>query len=209
QNYFAQHGRYTAGTATRYTPGLLIGGDGHQALATGFKVGTRFHSAPVIRIGDGKLMQLGETLAADERWRLMMFAGSGDDAGSNSPVRLLCDWLTNDAQSPIKRHTPAGADVDALFDYRAVFQQSHHNLPITAMPALLFPRVGKLGLRDYEKAFCALTDAKHDIYEIRGIKRQQGCLVVVRPDQYIAQVLPLAARDELAAFFAAFMLSAY
>ena len=32
-------------------------------------------------------------------------------------------------------------------------------------------------------------------------------IVVVRPDQYVAHVLPLAATDELAAFFGAFMQS--
>jgi hypothetical protein len=31
-------------------------------------------------------------------------------------------------------------------------------------------------------------------------------MVVVRPDQYVAHVLPLDARQELAAFFAGFML---
>jgi phenol 2-monooxygenase len=37
---------------------------------------------------------------------------------------------------------------------------------------------------------------------MRGINREQGCMVVVRPDQYVAHVLPLAAVDELAAYFA-------
>jgi hypothetical protein len=45
-----------------------------------------------------------------------------------------------------------------------------------------------------------------DIFDLRGIDRKQGALVVVRPDQYIAHVLPLDAHAELAAFFAAFML---
>ncbi|MCC6710357.1 MAG: hypothetical protein IT492_22590, partial [Gammaproteobacteria bacterium] len=45
----------------------------------------------------------------------------------------------------------------------------------------------------------------HDIFALRGIDRRQGCMVVVRPDQYVAQVLPLHAHGELAAFFAGFM----
>ena len=32
--------------------------------------------------------------------------------------------------------------------------------------------------------------------------RRDGVVVVVRPDQYVAAVLPLSATDELAAFFA-------
>ena len=37
--------------------------------------------------------------------------------------------------------------------------------------------------------------------------KKKGCIVVVRPDQYVANVLPLDAYDELAAFFDGFMLT--
>ena len=81
------------------------------------------------------------------------------------------------------------------------------------MPELLFPRKGRYGLRDYEKAFCALAglnpnEAGQSIHALREIDRERGCLVVVRPDQYIAHILPLDATDALAAFFGGFMLDA-
>ena len=205
QRYFVQHGRYTAGTATHYKPALLTGTAAHQGLATGLQMGTRFHSAPVIRVGDGKQIQLGETLLADGRWRLMVFAGQGDTGAPGSPIAKLCEFLSDSPESPIKRFTPAGADVDAVFDMRAVFQQSHHQLAIEALPELLFPHKGRYGLRDYEKAFCALKEEAQNIYALRGIDREQGCLVVVRPDQYIAQILPLMAAEELSQFFGGFM----
>jgi phenol 2-monooxygenase len=37
---------------------------------------------------------------------------------------------------------------------------------------------------------------------MRGINREQGCMIVVRPDQYVANVLPLDGFDALAAYFA-------
>jgi len=40
---------------------------------------------------------------------------------------------------------------------------------------------------------------------MRGIDRDRGSIVVVRPDQYIAHILPLDAYTELAAFFDGFM----
>jgi hypothetical protein len=46
------------------------------------------------------------------------------------------------------------------------------------------------------------------IYAMRGIDRASGCLVVVRPDQYVANVLPLDALDEATSFFSAFLLPA-
>ena len=209
QRYFVQHGRYTAGTATHYKPGLLIGPPTYQPLAEGFKIGTRFHSAPVTRLGDGRLIQLGDTLAADGRWRLIAFAGLGDTATPDSPLGKLCSFLVESLESPLKRYTPRGADVDAVFDVRAVFQKSHHLLAITAMPEILFPHKGRFGLRDYEKAFCALEDASQNIYAIRHVNKESGCLVVVRPDQYIAHVLPMSDQETLAQFFAGFMLNVH
>ena len=47
-----------------------------------------------------------------------------------------------------------------------------------------------------------------DIFELRGIDREQGCIVIVRPDQYVAHILPLDAHDALAGFFDGFMLPA-
>jgi phenol 2-monooxygenase len=206
QKYFVQHGRYTAGTATHYKPALLTGSGSHQALATGLQIGKRFHSAPVVRMGDGKQMQMGAAFLADGRWRVLAFAGQGDAAAPDSPINRLCNFLLAAPDSPLKRFTPAGADVDAVIDVRAVFQQSHHTLAVTALPELLFPHKGRLGQRDYEKAFCALGDESQNIYRMRGIDRQQGCLVVLRPDQYVAQVLPLGDTQALTQFFAGFML---
>jgi len=94
----------------------------HQALAAGQVVGKRFHSAPVIRLADAKPMQLGEVLLADGRWRLIAFAGAGDTGAAGGMVALLCDFLTEAPASPLRRHGLAGADMDALFDLRAVFQ---------------------------------------------------------------------------------------
>ena len=58
-------------------------------------------------------------------------------------------------------------------------------------------------MRDYEKMFCA--DPKADIFDLRGIDRERGALVVVRPDQHVAEVLPLDAYAALTAYFAGFL----
>jgi phenol 2-monooxygenase len=54
--------------------------------------------------------------------------------------------------------------------------------------------------------FCADHKGGNDIFAMRGIDRQVGCMIVVRPDQYVAHVLPLDDREELAAYFDGFML---
>jgi len=206
QTYFERHGRFTAGMGTHYKPSMICGEATHQQLATGFVIGTRFHSAPVVRITDARPMQLGHAGKADGRWRLYAFAGAGDPADAQTGVRALCNFLEQSPDSPVRRFTHPGQDIDAVFDLRAIFQPGHRELAIESMPALLLPRKGRLGLRDYEKVFCPDLKNGPDIFEARGIDRAQGALVVVRPDQYVAHVLPLAAHGELVAFFAGFML---
>jgi phenol 2-monooxygenase len=70
------------------------------------------------------------------------------------------------------------------------------------MPALLKPHTGKLGLQDHEKVFAVDHKGLGDIFDMRGIDRHQGCMILVRPDQYVAHVLPLNGFSELSAYFA-------
>ncbi|RYG86482.1 MAG: 3-hydroxybenzoate 4-monooxygenase, partial [Alphaproteobacteria bacterium] len=201
ERYFVKQGRFTAGTASVYAPSMLTGAPTHQHLAKGFGIGTRFHSAPVIRLADARPMHLGHVLQADGRWRILIFAG-------REIPHALCDALATDPNSPLCQYTPHGADPDSVFDIRAVFQQNHRELDLTRMPDLLMPKKGPHGLIDYEKMFCPDTATGNDIFDLRGIDRDAGCMVVVRPDQYIAQVLPLHAFAELTAFFKVFMVPA-
>jgi phenol 2-monooxygenase (NADPH) len=205
QKYFVQHGRFTAGTLTHYDPSLISGTLSYQHLAQGLIIGMRFHSAPVIRLADAKPIHLGHTILADGRWRLFMFSGPEDPAGSSSGVRALCDFLTDSPDSPLRRYTPADADIDSVIDVHAVFQQEHRALALETMPALLAPQKGRHGLRDYEKMYCPDLKAGQDIFDMRGIDRDKGCMVIVRPDQHVAHVLPLNAYSELAEFFDGFM----
>jgi len=206
QSYFVRSGRYTAGTATHYGPSILTGEPTYQHLAEGFVIGMRFHSAPVIRLADAKPVHLGHVVKADGRFRIFAFAAAGDPAASGSAIRLLCDFLAESPGSPLRRFTRRGEDIDSVIDVRAVFQQPHRQLAIEDMPALLLPRKGRYGLHDYEKMFCADIKGGGDIFVMRGINREAGCIVVVRPDQYVAHVLPLDGLKQLASFFDGFML---
>jgi phenol 2-monooxygenase len=202
QAYFVKSGRYTAGVATRYPGGTaLIAAPTHQGLATGFPIGMRFHSAPVVRLADAKPVQLGHVARADAAWRLYAFADA-----SAERLRALAAFLADSSDSPLRRFTPADADIDSVIDLRAIFQQGHREMRLETLPPLLLPRKGRFGLIDYEKVFCPDFKQGVDVFDLRGIDRSQGALVVVRPDQFVAQVLPLDAHAELADFFAGFML---
>mgnify|MGYP000529184846 CR=1 FL=1 len=196
--YIAQQNGFIAGTVVQYKPSIIRASDDYQDLAQGFQIGRRFHSAEVIRMSDGKCIHLGHLNKADGRWRIFIFA---NNQGPKDAFDLV-QFLANDALSPVRKYTPKGADIDAVIDVCAVFQQT---LPLESLPEHLLPSKGKYGLRDYEKVYYA--EQENDIFEQREVNRHTGCMVVVRPDQHIASVLPLNAYDELTHFFDAFMLA--
>jgi phenol 2-monooxygenase len=207
QQYFQQHGRFTAGVATHYRPSVLVGDDAHQHLAAGFVIGTRFHSAPVVRLADAKPLHLGHVIEADGRWRLFAFADDRRPDDPASRLGRLCRFLATDPRSPLVRYTRPGDEVDAVFDVRGVIQQSHHDVEINDVPAALRPVKGRYGLIDYEKVFCPDLGNAGDIFDVRAIDRTHGALVIVRPDQHVAHVLALDGFDRVAEFFDGFMLT--
>lgn len=203
QAMFVRKGRYTAGVETHYAPSLVTAGDPHQQLAAGFVVGTRLHSAPVVRLADARPMHLGDVLVADGRWRLLAFGDAADPGDPTSALHGLCHFLADDPASPLRRHTPAGADPDAVLDLRAVLQQPHDALEPTALHPVLRPRVGTHGLVDHEKVFC--PSPTNDVFDLRRVSRS-GAMVLVRPDHHVAHILPLTAHAELSAFLSQILL---
>jgi phenol 2-monooxygenase len=141
QAYFVKQGRYTAGTATRYTPSLFTGEATHQDLAIGFPLasvctprrwcacatpapciwGTRFCRWPLARFC------LWRAAA-----RLTAIPPSGPCATSIAILPRRFSAL------------PSGADRDSVIDVMAIFQQSHHDVPLELTHPFLQPARGHL-----------------------------------------------------------------
>lgn len=204
---FKENLEFTGGLAVKYDESALIGPTTHQTLAASEVIGRRFHSAPVVRLSDAKQLQLGHVAEADGRWRIYAFAGKNDSSNPGSEIHKLADWLENDANSPVVKYTGEQENIDAIIDVRAIFQQTFDQLAYNNMPSLLIPKKGKLGIQDHEKVFCVDHKGLGDIFDMRGIDRERGCMIVVRPDQYIANVLPLDDYESLASFFDGFLIA--
>ena len=202
EKFMARQNGFVAGTAIEYFPSYICTGQENQTLASGFNIGQRFHSAEAIRVSDGRCQHLGHLNKADGRWRLFIFGSDQNPCDSTSDSAQLIHFLAKSESSPVFKYTPEGTDIDSVIDVYGVFQQ--RDLAIEEIPGFLWPAKGKYGLNDYEKVFHA--DQDNDIYALRGIDRSRGCMVIVRPDQHIANILPLNAQTELSAFFDEFML---
>lgn len=197
-DFYVKTAEFPAGFMTEYEPSMITGDRTHQERASGFPVGKRFKSTPVMRVGDGNPMHLGHHATADGRWRIYAFADR-PAPGETSRLATWAEKMLKDPASPVRRHTPKGADLDHVFDIKVIYQQPHGEVEFgPTIPDLFMPRVGPFQLIDYEKVYT--VDPQCDIFEERGIDRD-GAVVVVRPDHYVSQVLPFEAFDELAAFF--------
>jgi phenol 2-monooxygenase (NADPH) len=200
EEFYVKTFEFPAGFMTQYAPSALIAEPIHQKLAQGYPIGKRFKSALVNRVADTVPIHLGHHARADGRWRIYVFADqlAPGTAGSEGPVDELAAWLAGHPASPLNAHTPAELDVDAYFDIKVIYQQRFGDVDITRVPEAFRPHTGPHRLTDWEKVYA--TEDGHDIFEEREISRN-GAIVVVRPDQYVANVLPLTATEELAAFF--------
>lgn len=203
-DYYLKTSEFPSGFMTQYRPSMIVGGAEYQTLAAGFPIGKRFKSARVVRVSDGNRIHLGHHATADGRWRIYAFADT-PQAGEISALADWAAWLSTWPESPVVRCTPAGSDIDAIFDVKVVYQQQFEDVEIARVPPIFMPKTGPLELTDWEKAYAIWAD--EDIFDAREISRE-GAVVLVRPDQYVAHVLPLTATDELAAFFAQNFLTA-
>lgn len=202
EDFYVKTAEFPAGFMTCYTPSLVTAGDKDQTLATGFPIGKRFHSYPVDRVCDATIHELGHLHVADGRWRVYIFA-DGSTPADSPKVEQWSQWWMNDAASPQVTITPADGDTDAVFDTKVVYQGDHTAIEHPDVPEAFRPLVGPLKLVNYNKAFGAKVRQRSgeitDFFEARGISRE-GCVVVVRPDQYVAGVFALEDTTALSEF---------
>ncbi|MCR6030877.1 3-hydroxybenzoate 4-monooxygenase [Nocardioides sp. zg-579] len=195
--HFTSTIEFRTGFRTEYPPSMAVAEGTHQALATGFPIGQRFASPRVARVADTNPVHLGHHATADGRWRVYVFADAAAPGDPGSVVASTAQWLTTSPDSPLVG-LPEGVVVHDRFDLKVVYQQHHHAVEWGQVPDLFKPRVGPYALVDRGCVHATLPD--EDVYALRGIDRA-GVIVVVRPDQYVAAVLPLRAPEELTGFF--------
>lgn len=197
EEFYVRTAEFPAGFMTEYEPSAVTAPNAQQELATGFPLGKRFKSVETVRVADAVTVHLGHHHRADGRFRVYAFSDEDRTA-----LDAWAEWMLTDAASPIARFTPAGADIDSVFDVKAVYQQQHHDVAIETVPRVFLPPVGPFGLTDYEKIYASIEG--NDIFAERGVSRA-GAVVVVRPDHYVSHILPLTAREELTEYFAGFL----
>ncbi|KAI0311141.1 FAD binding domain-containing protein [Amylostereum chailletii] len=209
---FAKNNQFMCGTSVNYGDSVLVRkGPEPDApvLASKLPVGPRLKSHSVVCMASAQPFELGDLLPSDGRWRIIVFAGDVRISACRARLDALCQFLEKDPGSPVVRYTPKGADVDAAVECLAVLGSPRTAVESEEFSELFRPRKGKYGYRDYFKLFAddVTYHAGHGhVYEQYGIDPQVGCVVVVRPDQYVSMVTDVADHAGIATFFDGFML---
>ncbi len=189
---------FPSGFMTQYGPSMIVTDAAHQALADGVPA----RQAVQVRRGRARVRRQrraprpprqGRRPLAHLRVRRRARGGGALGAGRVGGV----DGVGRLAARP--------AHAGRCRRRRRVRRQGRLPAAVTrrstspVCPRCSCPQTGPLGLTDWEKVYAAGPSAwtSADIFDERDLSRD-GVVVVVRPDQYVAAVLPLTATDELA-----------
>lgn len=178
-----------------------------QALASKIEVGKRMPSVKVLNQSDARPSHFQELLKSNGRWRVVVFAGDIRNARQKDRLNKLGERLAS-ADSFLKRFTPLHARYDSVIELLAV-----HSAPRVTTTVFDFPEVFRphhdLDGWDYWKIFVddeSYHEGHGHLYENFSIDPQEGCAVVIRPDQYVSFVGRVDAYEDINRFFSAFMM---
>jgi phenol 2-monooxygenase (NADPH) len=175
---------------------------GKQVLAQNIKLGMRIPSHKVLNQSDGRPWHLHERLPSDGRFRLVVFAGNIRSSTQMARYAALGKVLSSPS-SFLHRFTPKNAKIDSVIEVLTVHSAPRHDIELLDLPEIFHPFDEKTGW-DYDKVFVdgmSYHEGHGEAYLNYGIESETGCLIVVRPDQYVAYVGELEDIEEVAEYF--------
>ncbi|BCS26562.1 putative FAD monooxygenase [Aspergillus puulaauensis] len=212
---FEKGNLFASGIAVDYCSSVIVAKETEsnpvvsvQELAPEVKLGKRMPSVKVLSQADARPWHIQERLPSNGRWRVMVFAGDVTKQPQKEKIERLGAALGSKG-SFLQCYKPAGARYDSVIEVLTV-----HAGPRDAVDIFDFPEVfrpyDEIEGWDYEKIFVddlSYHEGHGQLYETFGIDPDKGCLVVLRPDQYVSYVGPLEDYDAVDRFFSGFMIA--
>ena len=197
---------YDAPSLGKPTEGIPCGLTSKQHLARRIPVGMRIPSYKVLNQSDARPWHLQELLPANGTWRVIVFAGNLLDTTQRERYEDLGKALESPT-SFLQKYTPKSTAADSVFEILTVHSAPRAKLELLSIPAVFHPFSEEYGW-DYSKVFvddASYHEGHSQAYDNYGIDRSRGCLVVIRPDQYVSWIGELEDLPDLERFFGAFM----
>lgn len=106
----------------------------------------------------------------------------------------------------LHRFTPPGAKYDSVFEILAVHSAPRGEVTIFDFPEV-FRHYDEVAGYDYWKIHVddiSYHEGHGEFYKTFGIS-QQGCIIVIRPDQYVSYIGPMEDVESINKFFSGFL----
>ena len=139
------------------------------------------------------------------QWRVVVCTGDIRNPEQRKKLDAIGKAI-DDKESFLRRFTPPGAAYDSVFEILAV-----HNAPRVEATIFDFPEVfrhyDEVDGYDYWKIHVddmSYHEGHGKFYETFGISRE-GCIIVLRPDQYVSYIGPMEDVESVNKFFSGFM----
>ncbi|BGP34602.1 hypothetical protein JCM10296v2_006424 [Rhodotorula toruloides] len=209
KDVFATGNLFAAGMSINYGDSIVVGKDGSrgavaskQHLALKLPVGERFYSAQVVNQASATADQLTTRIPFTGAFRLLVFPGDITKPEAKERLQKLADYLDS-PESVVSKYTPSDLPRWAVIDPVTI-----HCAERTEVELYDFPQPSIFHPHNYKRIYCdgpSYHRGDGKAYETYGISKEEGAIVVVRPDQYTGLVVGLNDTDLLDAYFAQFM----
>jgi len=179
---------------------------GKQDLSSNIKLGMRMPSFQVLNQADARPWQFQEMLKSDGRWRIVVFAGNIKKSIQEARIKRLGASLAA-SRSFIHRFTPSNKRIDSVIEILTIHSAPRAEVELLELPEIFHPHSEKEGW-DYWKVFVddmSYHEGHGHAYDNYGVDDEKGCMVILRPDQYVSWIGELEEIQEMDTFFSGFM----
>ena len=162
---------------------------GKQELAGNIKLGMRFPSFQVLNQSDARPWQFGQFLKSDGRFRIIVFAGNLKNEKQWDRLQSFGESIA-EPDSVVHRFTPSAQPVDAVIEILVIHSAPRQEVELLDLHGIFHPFDWKSGW-DYGKVFVddvSYHEGHGEAYRHYGVDKESGCLVIVRPDQYVGWI---------------------
>lgn len=166
----------------------------------------RIPSVKVLNQSDARPSHFQELLPSNGTWRVVVFPGDVTQPRQKERLARLGEKLIA-KNSFLKRYTPPTFRYDSVIELLIVHCAPRQEVIIFDFPEAFRP-YDEVDGYDYWKIFVD-AESYHEgygkIYEYFGIDPQEGCAMIIRPDQYLSYVGKVDAYEDMDRFFSGFM----
>ncbi|KAK2598185.1 hypothetical protein QQS21_005662 [Conoideocrella luteorostrata] len=179
----------------------------HQisCLASKVTIGGRFPDQVVIRHSDSRPCHMLDLLPGSGQWHLLVFGGNIADKTQMARLRSAGHFLGHERSIFFKANRERLKTAFGSFEVFLIHSAVRHNIELFDLPRVFLPFDETYGY-DYSKVYAdnvSYQGCGGSAYSNYGISND-GCIILVRPDQHVAFICGLEGTSLLEEFVSRF-----